>query len=110
MCFLKEAQGLCCFIFLQYKSFYLSILDDLKILWALSTRQGNYKDLDCTSKHTALSDVCTVICAANAELEPSFQTTLFSERQHSQMQRKDSSFVHDYVHSHSAQKPSRELW
>lgn len=38
-CILKEAQDLRCFIFLQYKSFYLSILDDLKILWALSTHQ-----------------------------------------------------------------------
>lgn len=58
----------------------------------------------------ALSDVYTVICATNAELEPSFQMRLFSEQWHSPVQRQDSSFVRYYSLSHSAQKPSYEGW
>lgn len=56
MCFLKDAQDLCHFIFLQYESFYLSISDTLKILWAVALTSGMTRAW--VGKYMALADVC----------------------------------------------------
>lgn len=56
MCFLKDAQDLCHFIFLQYESLYLSVSDTLKILWAVALTNGMTRAWVGT--YVALADAC----------------------------------------------------